>query len=87
MPNTERQIGDLTGPAYACPICKDELPDWVLVRIGDVATSWACDDHLVEVAELMQRDHEITRLEIRIYPKVKEWAELDAALRTGDFGA
>ncbi len=65
--------------AYRCEVC-DAEPVWRLTRIGDVVLSWACSNHLSEVAERLQRDHEVTRLEVVLYAKSIEWAEMSRAL-------
>lgn len=48
--------------AYCCEICSGSNPRWCLMRRGDAAVSWACDDHLVYVVKAMQREHEVTAL-------------------------
>jgi hypothetical protein len=64
---------------YLCATCNSE-PMWTLTRQGDVATSWACPEHLSEVAEGLQRDTEITRLIVTLSAKEHEWAEIEKAL-------
>ena len=75
-----REIGDLSGRAHCCPLCDSEDPAWTVERQGDVATSWACETHLSRVLELLQRDHEVTRLVVRSAPKAREWAQMSQAL-------
>lgn len=52
--------------AYRCEICDlgDALPDWVIVRSGDVVTTWACHDHLADVCANLQRMGERTELTV-----------------------
>lgn len=67
------------GYAYRCHVC-DGAPHWSIERRGDVATSWSCADHFTEVAEAMQRDHEVTQLVVRLSSKAREWAEISKML-------
>lgn len=53
---------------------------WRLLRIGDVAVSWTCGDHITEVALELQRDQEITELNVINSPKAREWGEIGRAL-------
>lgn len=69
-----------SGYASRCESCDGE-PMWALDREGDAVVSWACAGHLSEVAEGLQRDHEVTRLVVRLWPKVVEWAEIARSLR------
>lgn len=63
--------------AYCCEICGGSNPHWYLMRRGDVAVSWACDDHLVNVINAMQRPNEVTHIAVS---KSKDRAEAQAAL-------
>lgn len=63
-----------------CEICDDADPRWSVTRIGDVATTWACDDHLSQVAGRLQRDREITELSVRDRRKLLEWAAITRSL-------
>lgn len=63
-----------------CEIC-DAAGHWRIERHGDVVTSWACPDHLSDVCDAMQRDHEITRLSVTLAAKATEWAQIGEALR------
>jgi hypothetical protein len=65
---------------YCCEICDARDPHWSLTRRGDVATAWACDDHLAQAAEGLQRDHELTELVIRDSRKAREWAGITRVL-------
>lgn len=67
--------------AYCCEICDTDDPHWTIMRRGDVAVSWACDGHLAEVCERLQRDHEVTELIVQDYRKARERA---AAARAED---
>lgn len=42
-------------PAHCCVVCKSAAPKWTLVRIGDVATAWACSGHIDAILDMMQR--------------------------------
>lgn len=65
--------------AYRCEVCRAD-PYWTLTRVGDVVVSWACRTHLSQVLEGLQRDHEVTRVEVRLSSKAREWAEMGQAL-------
>lgn len=66
--------------AYCCRICSGANPHWYLMRRGDVEISWACDDHLVNVLNVMQRPNEVTHIAVSDYRKSKARAEAQAAL-------
>ena len=66
--------------AYCCEVCDAADPHWTIMRTGDVATSWACDDHLAVVCERLQRDFEVTELTIRDSRKAREWAAIGKSL-------
>lgn len=61
--------------AYCCEVCDNADPHWHLMRRGDVVVSWACDSHLSEVCERLQRDHEVTTLLVTDYRKAREQAK------------
>lgn len=65
--------------AFLCAVC-DADPQWRITRIGDVATSWACDEHLPSECHRMQRDWEVTELSVQHQPKLREDAEITRAL-------
>lgn len=65
--------------AYRCEVCSGKSK-WSLTRIGDVATTWACRDHLDMILERLQRDHEVTRIEVVLTAKAHEWAEISRTL-------
>ncbi len=50
--------------ACCCEACGFPCPQWHLMRVGDAVVSWACCEHLDEVAHGLQRDGEATRLTI-----------------------
>jgi hypothetical protein len=50
------------------------------MRTGDVALSWACDAHLAQVCEGMQRDSEVTELTVTDGRKMREWAQIRDSL-------
>lgn len=66
--------------AFRCQVC-DQEPAWEIVRQGDVAVSWACDDHLSATCDDLQRDSEITRLVVVHWAKRREVAEINRSLR------
>ncbi len=66
--------------AYCCEVCGIAGPHWVIMRIGDVVVTWACDTHLAEVCEELQRDFEVTELVVRHAQKAREWAEIGKSL-------
>jgi hypothetical protein len=59
-----------------CEVCDDRDPHWEIVRVGDVVVSWACDEHLADVCERLQRDSEVTRLTVEDKRKRREWAQI-----------
>ena len=65
--------------ANRCEVCDGE-PLWALTRIGDVVVSWADAEHLSEVLIGLQRDHEVTQVVVRLFPKAVEWAEIGKTL-------
>lgn len=73
--------------AYCCEVCDGDAPHWTVERWGDAVVSWACDAHLSEVCERLQRDHEVTKLSVRDSRKAREWAgitrSLDATAEAG----
>ena len=69
----------MTGLASRCEVC-DVHPLWSIERIGDAVESWACGPHLSSVCMRLQRDHEVTRLVVRLHAKSVEWAQIGAAL-------
>lgn len=73
----------MTGHRYlnCCEVCDDGDPHWEVVRIGDVVVSWACDAHLAGVCERLQRDSEVTELNVQDFRKLKEWAGIGRSLR------
>jgi hypothetical protein len=66
--------------AYCCEICDSADPHWVIERWGDAVVTWACDAHLAEVCERLQRDHEVTKLSVRDTRKAREWAGIGQSL-------
>ena len=66
--------------AYCCEVCDIAGPHWVIERWGDAVVTWACDTHLAEVCERLQRDHEVTSLSVRDARKAQEWAGITRAL-------
>lgn len=62
------------GYAYCCEVCDGTDPHWMIMRRGDVVTSWACDSHLAAVCERLQRDFEVTELIVRDSRKARERA-------------
>lgn len=61
---------------YCCWVCDKPHPQWTITRRGDVATTWACPDHLSDVCDEFQRDAEITELVVTHHLKALEWAEM-----------
>lgn len=86
----------MTGPAgsgYAgrCETC-DDAPKWSIMRHGDTVLSWACSEHLDQILERLQRDHEVTELSIWSAAKREGWADpsrilADQNTLRGEFGA
>ena len=70
-----------SGYAFRCEVC-DGLPLWRLTRIGDVATTWACADHVSVALDRLQRDHEVTEVSVRHAPKAAEWSSIGHRLNT-----
>lgn len=70
------------GHGYAdhCEVCDGADPNWVIVRIGDVVMSWACDPHLAQVCDRLQRDFEVTELRVTNARKAQEWASIRRTL-------
>jgi hypothetical protein len=64
------------GRCYGCDI----EAKWVITRLGDVATGWACDDHLSAVSEDLQRDFEVTELKVQLWEKSVEWNQMAHSL-------
>lgn len=62
-----------------CCVCDNEAT-WQVTRRGDVATSWACGDHLASVCDDLQRDFEVTELVVKLYQKSVEWSQLNYRL-------
>ena len=50
------------------------------MRTGDVVVSWACDSHLAEVCDRLQRDFEVTKLTVWNSRKAREWAAITDSL-------
>lgn len=69
----------VSNPAYRCETCRG-VPLWCIERYGDVATSWACADHLSVVCEALQRDWEVTALKVELFAKACEWSGIGATL-------
>lgn len=67
---------------YCCEICDSNKPLWQVMRFGDVVTTWACDEHLGQACDRMQRDFEVTELKVTHLPKSHEWAEIRRTLET-----
>lgn len=53
-----------SGYAYHCEECDQQDPAWRITRVGDVVTTWACNDHLWLACERLQRDWEETKLTV-----------------------
>lgn len=51
--------------AFCCQVC-DGYATWRLERRGDVAISWACNEHLPRIALDLQRAHEWTHLNLKL---------------------
>jgi hypothetical protein len=66
--------------AYCCEVCEVAGPHWVISRWGDAVITWACDTHLAQVCEGLQRDHEVTKLSVEDARKVYEWAGITRSL-------
>lgn len=66
--------------AFKCGEC-DGDPSWRITRRGDVAVTWACDNHLAHECHRFQRDWEITELCIESHTKLCEVAEINRNLR------
>lgn len=49
------------GAAFRCGSC-NKYPNWRVLRRGDSAVTWACDEHLAPVCRQFQRMGEITEL-------------------------
>jgi hypothetical protein len=77
MSHIDRQGG--AGLSNACRACNAD-PIWTISRIGDMATSWACNDDLAAVCEWLQRDFEVTQLRVRLTAKSIEWNQMNHAL-------
>jgi hypothetical protein len=52
------------GAAYCCGQCGAERPYWRIERGGDAVVSWACAEHLSPECVRLQRDGEVTRLDV-----------------------
>lgn len=63
-----------------CEVCDERDPHWVVVRVGDVVVTWACDGHIAQIMAGLQRDHEVTELSVRDARKAREWAGISRAL-------
>jgi hypothetical protein len=50
--------------AYCCEACGATEPHWYIMRTGDAAVTWACDDHLVAVLTGLQRGGEVTEFTV-----------------------
>jgi len=68
------------GLCNCCEVCDERDPHWVVTRIGDVVVSWACDGHLGQVCGGLQRDHEVTKLDVQDFRKACEWAGITRTL-------
>ena len=66
--------------AYRCEVCGGD-PIWTLTRMGDAVRTWTDDEHLSEVLTRLQRDFEVTNVNVRLHAKAVEWAEIDKTLR------
>lgn len=66
--------------AFCCETCDAADPRWNITRIGDVVTTWACDEHLAGACDGLQRDFEITQLVVRDARKMREWAAIGRSL-------
>jgi hypothetical protein len=60
--------------ASRCEICSAREPHWTVLRRGDVAVTWACDEHLAVACGNLQRDFEVTELVVTDYPRACERA-------------
>ena len=75
MTETKAGAGTTGHRAYCCEVCDNADPHWYIMRRGDVVVSWACDSHLSEVCERLQRDREVTTLLVTDYRKAREQAK------------
>jgi hypothetical protein len=66
--------------AYCCEVDDAPDPHWVIERWGDAVVTWACDSHLAEVCERLQRDREVTKLSVQDARKAREWAGIGRSL-------
>jgi hypothetical protein len=62
-----------------CEVC-DKDPRWTLTRRGDVVTTWSCALHIDQIADRLQRDHEVTELVVTFTAKSIEWASVFRSL-------
>lgn len=49
--------------AWRCGVCAGQ-PTWRVERVGDAVVSWACDRHLAEECDDLQRSNERTILNL-----------------------
>lgn len=68
------------GLSNCCEICDAPDPHWCLMRRGDAVITWACDSDLAQVADRLQRDHEVTELLLGDFRKAREWVGISHAL-------
>jgi hypothetical protein len=68
--------------AFCCEVCDLTDPRWRITRRGDVVVSWACDPHLAEACDRLQRDFEVTELVVQNAHKLREWAEISRAMES-----
>jgi len=66
--------------ASCCEVCDTADPHWSITRRGDVATTWACDDHLASACAGLQRGGEVTELVVADSRKAVEWAAIHRSL-------
>lgn len=64
------------GAAFRCEVCSGEQM-WRIERWGDAVVTWACPEHLSQVCETLQRDHEVTQLSVRLSAKLRERNEIE----------
>ena len=68
------------GYAGCCETCDKPDPLWYIMRIGDVAITWACSEHLADACAGLQRDDWVTELSVRDGRKMREYAAINRDL-------
>ena len=80
-PEPAELIQTAGSPAFKCRVCHAS-PKWSLLRRGDAVVDWACHAHLSAVCDRLQRDHEVTEVVVKNYPKSVEWSSISRTLNT-----